>query len=153
MKMRLVYIVLIVLLMCLPTFVHAALPVSFLSKARLGVLCSKTANTNAALDCWLRENPNVAGVMFYEDSTYLGTWTTGPLAVEDQFLQYFNLMVPWYDAGMPPSTYPQLFPVQIPEQGPPDPVNGFWMSEAMGTQVYLSQVANSLAAELTAAFS
>jgi len=153
MRLRLVQTGLGALLLFLPTFAHAALPVSYLSTARLGAFCSKSANTNAALNCWLRDNPNMAGAMFYEDSSYKGTWTTWPLAVKAQFVQYFNLIVSWYDAGMPPATYPQLFLVQIPELGPADPMYGFWMSEALGTQVYLSQVANSLAAELTAAFS
>lgn len=155
MRLRLVHIGLSpLLLLCLFTFAHAqGLPVGILSKARLGVRCWDTANTNAALDCWLNQHPDVAGAMFYQDSSYSGTWPTWPTAVKNQLRLYFNQMAVWYKVGMPPASYPKPFPVPIPELGPPDPVYGFWMSEATGKRVYLSQAANSLAAELTAAFS
>ncbi|MGO9058766.1 MAG: hypothetical protein ACLQU2_15460 [Candidatus Binataceae bacterium] len=154
MRLRLIQIVLSVLLLGLPAFAHAQnLPVGLLSKARLGVLCFDTVNTNAALDCWLNQHPDVAAAMSYTNASYSGAWPTWPTPIKNRLRFYFNQMVVWYKAGMPPASYPQPFPMPVPEQGPTDPVYGFGISQGMGTQVYLSQVGNSLAAELTAAFS
>lgn len=131
--------------------IRIPLPVSILSKQRLGTQCWNSINANAALDCWLRKHPSVAEAMSYESPTYGGSWPTWPAAVKNEFYSYFNRMSLWYKQGMQPS-YPTLFPVPVPWQGQPDPVFGFRMTNAMAWRVYLSQTANSLAAELTGAF-
>lgn len=153
MRARLAQIGLSTLILCFTTFAGATgLPVTLLSKARIGLRCWDTGTTDAALNCWLNEHPEVSGAMFYQDANYAGSWPGWPEPAKDQLRQYFDLMVAWYKAGMPAS-YPNTFAVPIPEQIPPEPLYGFWMSDATGNRVYLSQLANSLAAELTAAFS
>src|SRR5579885_111746 len=129
----------------------AGLPVFLLSKDRLGLSCFDRPDTHAALECWLNQHPDVAGAMFYSDAAYSGTWPTWPATLKTQLDLVFDLMVVWYKAGMP-ANFPQPFPVPIPELGAPDPVYGFWMSYALGKRVYLTQLANRLSAELTAAF-
>jgi len=152
MRKLLNYAALTMVLTGLSVAAHAALPVTSLSEVRLGGICWYTANSDTALACWLNENPNVAAAMFYQDATYFGSWPTWPGPVKEQLFRYFDKMVQWYDDGMPPSTAPQFFPEQIPAAGPPDPTDGLWMPDNEGTRIYLSQVANSLAAELTARF-
>jgi len=158
MRARLICVALAALWLCVPAPAHAQLPVKYLSKARLGVRCFETANTNAALDCWLVYHPDVAGAMFYQDSVFTGTWPTWPSAAKSQLHVLFDQMVAWYHAGMP-AAYPKQYPIPIPPGGPPQQptpsppgADEFWMTEAMGKRVYLSHLANSLAAELTAAY-
>ncbi len=150
MKLRLAGFALAALLLGLPHCARASgLPVWYLSQSRLGLVCFDQIDTDAALNCWLNHHPDIAGAMIYGDSVYSGAWPTWPAAVNDQMHQYFNQMVLWYRAGMPSTGYPQPYAVPIPFEAPPDPVDGFWMSETTGKQLYLLQVANNLAAELT----
>jgi hypothetical protein len=146
-------VVLIALLLGLAGVAHSASRVHSLSKARLGPKCADKASAVIALTCWLDQNPNVAAAMYYENSSYFGTWPTWPTKIKQRLFHYFVLMVLWYGKGMPPATAPQLFPEQIPLSGPKDPTWGWGMPEDLGTKVYLAQVANCLAAELTAQFS
>jgi hypothetical protein len=151
MRLRRLYIGLALLLLCMPAFAHA-LPITLLSKDRVGLRCWTTGNTDSALDCWLFYHPDVAAVMFYQDPSNTSSWPNWPAGPRGQLHYYFNQMVLWYAAGMPPS-YPSQFAVPVPKLGPTDPVYGFWMPNGLVRRIYISQVANSLAAELTAAFS
>jgi hypothetical protein len=144
-----------ILVLALPTAADA-LPVTFLSKARVGLVCFDNATTIKALDCWLDHHPDVAGALYYEDSGFKGTWASWPPTVKSQLHTDFDQMVAWYHGGMPPGG-PNPFPMPVPAGGAPQmPAPGagsaFWMTEAIGKRVYLSQAANNLAAELTAAF-
>jgi hypothetical protein len=123
-----------------------------LSEARLGVVCFDTVNTDSALDCWLSHHPNVSAAMFYQDQNNGYAWPNWPAGVKSQLHLYFNQLALWYAAGMPPS-YPIQFSAPVPALGPADPMYGFWMPNGLARRIYVSQVANSLAAELTAAFS
>ena len=144
---------LIALLLGLAGLAHAALPVSSLVKSRLGPKCGAESTADSALSCWLDQNPKVAAAMYFENSSYYGTWPTWPAAVKQQFFQYFDLMVCWYNQVPARVGGYQLFPDRIPVSGPKDPTWGLWMPEDLGAKVYLAQVANCLAAELTGQFS
>ena len=78
MRMLLNCVVLIALLLGLAGVAHAASRVNSLSKARLGPKCADKASAVIALTCWLDQNPNVAAAMYYENSSYFGTWPTWP---------------------------------------------------------------------------
>lgn len=155
MRTRRIQVHLIALLLCVPALASAKLPVGLLSSDRIG-LCHDTTDADAALDCWLNQHPDVAGAMNYTDSAFNGTWPSWPQPVKDQMHHDFDQMVVWYygGAGTP---FPHQFPIPIPPGGAPQAdgpgsQESFWMTEDMGKSVYLSEVANNLAAELTAAF-
>jgi hypothetical protein len=153
MRLRWVRIALGALLLAMPTLAEAQnVPVGLLSKARVGIRCWDSKSAVDALDCWLTRHPDVAGAMWFFDPAFNSNlWSTWPQPVKDQMHEHFKQMVLWYKAGMP-AKYPQPFPFPVPTLGPPDPAYGFWMPESLGRRIYLSQVANSLAAELTGAF-
>jgi|WetSurMetagenome_2_1015567.scaffolds.fasta_scaffold04691_2 hypothetical protein len=124
-----------------------------LSQARLGAVCATKPNTEQAVACWLQQHPDVANAMIFYDSTGGGPWSRWKPQRRTQFFAYFNQMVKWYNAGAVGGQYPSPFdfPIQ-PEPLPPAPGLGYMYRDSLGRVVYLSLVANNLAAELTAAF-
>jgi len=151
MKKCLALVGLAALLMVVPAAASAQLPVKLLSKARLGTFCRDTKNTNAALDCWLTKHPDVANAMVYIDSAGGGTWSQWPAATKTAFYQYFNDMVGWYATGAGPK-YPKPFAAPIAVEDAGGAGADVWVAEPLGRTVCVSQMANNLAAELTAAF-
>jgi len=130
----------------------ASLPTSSLNKTRLGTACAGAANSDLALQCWLTHNPNVAQAMVYLNISGQQTFSEWPVTLQDQMYGYFDQMVSWYDAGWPVVPQPQIFPTPVPVEGPDPSYGERYMTLAMGTQVYMGQVAAVLAGELTAQF-
>jgi hypothetical protein len=132
---------------------EASLPTSSLSKTRLGAACTGAANSDLALECWLKHNPNVAQAMVYLNISGQQEFAQWPATLQNQMYGYFDQMVSWYNAGWPAVPQPQIFPTPVPVAGP-DASYGDerYLTLAMGTQVYLGQVAAVLAGELTAQF-
>jgi hypothetical protein len=126
------------------------LPLKTLSKARLGPRCAtKSSDAEAALICWLGQNPNVAEEMWYRPAPGEFGWVQWPIDVKKELVADFKQMVEWYLDGMQPSKAPHLFPDVIPVSAMDDPTCHHGMTVQMGRTVYLAVVANSLAAELT----
>ncbi len=142
------------LVLCLPAPADAAggLPVGLLSQSRLGPSCFDKPDTNVAVDCWLKNHPDVANAMWYNSANFSGTWTSWPVSAKNGFHQAFNLMVVFYKAGMP-LNFPQPLPTPLPLQGPGNfTYGGSFLTETDGMREYMLLVGNNIAAELTAAF-
>jgi len=130
-------------------------PVKTLSKARLGKMCeAKSADLEAALLCWLEQNPNVANAMWYQPAPSPAGWNQWPIDVKKELVADFKQMAEWYLDGMQPSKAPQFFPDVIPmSTATADPNCVRSMTGQAGRTVFLAVVANSLAAELTEKYS
>ena len=129
-----------------------ALPVNLLSRARAGATCMQKADTDAALECWLKNHPDVSQAMQFTQSGFNGWYADWPGQAKSDFHKYFNAMVLFYKFGTPPD-FPQPVPTPLLRQGPAlQPLGGTWMAEAEGRTEYLLLAGNNIAAELTAAF-
>lgn len=129
--------------------------IAFLSPQRVSKNCLKLPNINAILDCWLTEHPEVSKLISWAapDSSQV-YWKDWPVVLKDRLHHHFGEMVAWYGNEMPINC-PAPFPMPLPKTLPGDPLagGGLKMMESTALNVYLSHIGNSLAAELTGAFS
>jgi hypothetical protein len=125
--------------------------VALLSEKRVGKKCMQSPNLAAALDCWLKAHPSVASQLQWVPGSV--AWKDWPQGLKQQLHNHFWLAVSWYKQGMPP-TFPQPFPILLPKNLPGDPkyFGGLCMTEQTAKGIYLSYVANALAAELMGIF-
>jgi hypothetical protein len=127
--------------------------VAMLSEKRVGKECMQSANLTAALECWLEAHPSVASNIRWIPPSGSVAWKDWPFALKHELGHHFWQAVMWYRQGMPPA-FPKPFPILLPKTLPGDPkyFGGLRMSEQTAKSIYLSCVANALAAELTGIF-
>lgn len=122
---------------------------------RVGPTCMKNAATlTAVLDCWLKANPKVSNRIEWKSPGVSALpWKNWPADLKHQLRQHFWLAFLWHRQKMP-FPCPQPFSMPRPESIPGDPNIwfGFCMTEKVARSIYLSHVANSLAAELRGVF-
>ncbi|HYJ04280.1 MAG TPA: hypothetical protein VEX43_04060, partial [Chthoniobacterales bacterium] len=122
---------------------------------RVGHSCmSKGSTPGAVLDCWLKANPKVSNrIEWKSPGAPVLSWKDWPFALKSQLHHHFWHAFTWYHQKMPaagPKPFSMPRPQTIP--GDPDIWFGFCMAEGVARNIYLSHVANSLAAELRGVF-
>ena len=127
--------------------------VAVLSKERVGAKCMQSPNLVAALDCWLKAHPSVASHLEWIPPSGWVKWKDWPPGLKHELHNHFWNAVSWYRKGMPPN-FPKPFPILLPKNIPGDPkyFGGLCMTEQTAKSIYLSYVANALAAELMGIF-
>ena len=125
----------------------------YLSAHRVSNSILTLVNPDLILAAWLKEHPKVAKAIVFHGEHYDGDWTTWPDWLRTMLNDQFAVMLPWYGQHMPQPN-PAPFPDPIPREIAGEWQYGFGliMGKTRGEHVYLSYVANALAAEMTGAF-
>lgn len=124
------------------------------SPGRVGETCMKSPPIAPVLDCWLKANPNVSNhIQWRSPGAPALSWKDWPFSLKSQLQHHFWHAFSWYHQKMP-AAGPTPFSMPRPQSIPGDPNIwfGFCMSENVARSIYLSHVANSLAAELRQVF-